>query len=442
MSLSTYPQYKDSGAAWLGNVPTHWVITQSRRLFEQRRDAAFSEDEQLSATQKYGVVPQRLFMELEDQKVMLALSGLDNFKHVEPNDFVISLRSFQGGIERSAYAGCVSPAYTVLRATTKISSSFWTYLFKSESYIGALQTMTDGIRDGKNISYAQFGALFIPVPTIEEQTAVTAFLDLETGKIDALIAEQEKLLTLLAEKRQATISHVVTRGLNPNVTMKDSGVAWLGEVPAHWRITRLKYAANLIVDCPHETPVYDDDGSYKVIRTADTSDGSLDTSQMYLVNEVEYQNRIRRQSLVKDDIVYGREGERWGFAAQVPEDNLFCLGQRMMQFRAASSTCPRYLMWQLNSLSTYRQGQMDTVGATSPHVNVGTIRNYILAEPPSTEQMEISAFLDAETAKLDALKTEAESAIDLLKERRSALIAAAVTGKIDVRGAVPEELAA
>ncbi|MGF6465111.1 hypothetical protein QFZ89_000269 [Paraburkholderia youngii] len=121
MSRPSYPKYKDSGVVWLGSVPTSWDVVQARRLFEQRRDDALPGDEQLSATQKYGVVPQRVFMELEDQKVVLALSGLDNFKHIEANDFVISLRSFQGGIEHSAYAGCVSPAYTVLRNLNKMN---------------------------------------------------------------------------------------------------------------------------------------------------------------------------------------------------------------------------------------------------------------------------------------------------------------------------------
>ncbi len=124
MSFPRYPKYKDSGVEWLGEVPEHWDLTQGRRLFSQEREPARSTDAQLSATQKYGVVPQSLFMEMEDQKVTLALSGLDNFKHVEADDFVISLRSFQGGIERSKYRGCVSPAYTVLRPVDSINLAF------------------------------------------------------------------------------------------------------------------------------------------------------------------------------------------------------------------------------------------------------------------------------------------------------------------------------
>jgi type I restriction enzyme S subunit len=204
------------------------------------------------------------------------------------------------------------------------------------------------------------------------------------------------------------------------------------------KFAELKYATSLIVDCPHETPVYDEDGKYKVIRTADLTEGELHIDDMYCVNEQEYVTRIRRQRLKNGDLVYGREGERWGLCAEVPRDDLFCLGQRMMQFRALETSHSRYLMWQLNAVSTYRQGQMDTVGATSPHVNVGTIRNYVLAEPPFAEQSLIACFVDAETRRLDTLELEAGLGIELLKERRSALITAAVTGQIDVRGLANE----
>ena len=115
MSLPAYAECRDSGTAWLGQVPNHWRVVGARRIFQEKRDAALPGDEQLSATQRYGVIPQWMFMEAEDQKVVLALSGTSNFKHLQKDDFVISLRSFQGGIEHSAYSGCVSPAYTVLR---------------------------------------------------------------------------------------------------------------------------------------------------------------------------------------------------------------------------------------------------------------------------------------------------------------------------------------
>jgi len=241
MSFPRYERYKDSGVEWLGEVPEGWDLLQGRRLFLQKREPALSDDEQLSVTQKYGVVPQKLFMELEDQKVTLALSGLENFKHVEQDDFVISLRSFQGGIERSQYSGCVSPAYTVLRATRRICAAYYAPLLKSSEYIATLQSITDGIRDGKNISYEQFGQILLPLPPLPEQQIIAAFLDRETGKIDTLVAEQERLIELLKEKRQAVISHAVTKGLDPDTPMKDSGVEWLGEVPEGWTVAALSY---------------------------------------------------------------------------------------------------------------------------------------------------------------------------------------------------------
>ena len=142
---------------------------------------------------------------------------------------------------------------------------------------------------------------------------------------------------------------------------------------------------------------------------------------------------------MEDDIVYSREGERWGHAALIPESGKLCLGQRMMHFRAADDTNPASLMWQLNSDATYRQGQVDTVGATSPHVNVGTIRNFALAQPPQTEQAEIVAWVQEQADEFDDLIDRATDAVQLLMERRSALISAAVTGQIDVRGLAPAQ---
>lgn len=239
MSFPTYEHFKDSGFQWLGKVPDSWEVNVSRRYFYEIREPGKFDDVQLSATQKFGVVPQTMFMELEDQKVVLALKGLSNFKHVEPDDFVISLRSFQGGIERSKYQGCVSPAYTVLRPKRIIDPIFISYLFKSAGYIVALQSVTDGIREGKNIKYDQFAELGLALPPITEQKSIALFLDHEIAKIDTLVVQQVKLIELLKEKRKSIISHTVTKGLDPTVKMKDSGVEWLGEIPDHWSMTKV-----------------------------------------------------------------------------------------------------------------------------------------------------------------------------------------------------------
>jgi type I restriction enzyme, S subunit len=246
-SFPAYPTYKDSGVEWLGEIPGHWAVFIAKRMFGNVRESASADAEQLAATQAYGVIPQKDFMERNDAKVVLALSGTENFRAVKANDFVISLRSFQGGIEHSAYDGCVSPAYTVLRRKDErnLNPSYLRYLFKDASYISALQSVTTGIREGRTITYEQFGSLSMPVAPVAEQTQIARFLDHETARIDALIEEQQRLIELLKEKRQAVISHAVTKGLDPTVPMKDSGVEWLGEVPAHWDVKKVGHACDI-----------------------------------------------------------------------------------------------------------------------------------------------------------------------------------------------------
>ncbi|WP_088370839.1 restriction endonuclease subunit S [Xanthomonas citri] len=410
-----------------------------KQVFCEREERSEAGQETLLSVSAYtGVSPRS---EIVDEGDYLSRAeSLKGYKVCYPDDLVMNIMlAWNRGLGFSAHHGIVSPAYSVFEPRAGNLPRFLDYMVRSDQVILYYKAFSSGVIDSRLRLYPDtFGALHCMLPPADEQAAIAAFLDCETAKIGALIAEQEKLIALLAEKRQATISQAVTKGLNPSAPMKESGIPWLGQVPAHWSIRRLKYATDAVVDCPHETPTYDEDGPYRVIRTADVSEGRLHTEAMYSVAQEEFLQRIRRMSLESGDIVYGREGERWGFAAQVPRSDAFCLGQRMMQFRAKNSVHARFLMWQLNAQSTYRQGQMDIVGATSPHVNVGTIRNYVLTEPPLIEQMAVSDYLDIETAMLDGLDCEAERTIYLLKERRSALIAAAVTGQIDVRGEVAE----
>lgn len=434
MSSPRYERYKDSGVSWLGKIPDHWEVAPARRVFEQRRDAALPDDEQLSATQRFGVIPQRLFMETQDQKVVLALSGTGNFKHVQKNDFVISLRSFQGGIERSSYEGCVSPAYTVLRATRSVVPDFWTYALKCSSYVAALQTVTEGIRDGKNISYDQFGGLEVPIPPTGEQEQIALFLDRETAKIDALIAEQEKLLALLAEKRQATISHAVTRGLDPNVPMKESGIPWLGEVPAHWEIGVFKRwfstASGGTPDTSRREEFYAEEGGYPWIRTTDLGNERL-VGYEIAITEAALRSTACAMLPVGCVLVamYGGDGSIGKNALTTFET---CINQAVCALlpndEFDSSFSWRYVQffrpyWMIGAESSRKD----------PNISQDLIRSAPVVCPPLEEQQAIALFLDDELKKMDGLIVEAEHANALLKERRSALIAAAVTGQINVR---------
>ncbi|RWN31681.1 restriction endonuclease subunit S [Mesorhizobium sp.] len=243
MSFPRYPRYKDSGVGWLGAIPDHWSVGQSRRLFALRNERAHSGDEQLTASQKHGVIPQKLFMEIEDQKVVQVILNPEVLKHVEPDDFVISMRSFQGGIEYSNYRGCISSAYVMLIPSPKVHGPYFKYLLKSQTYIQALQSTTNLVRDGQALRYDNFTKVDLPLVPFEEQKAIAAFLDVTTSKfmsvtnlhrviacfpqldeqreiashlkLDAqkfcqLQVEVERATELLQERRTALISAAVT----------------------------------------------------------------------------------------------------------------------------------------------------------------------------------------------------------------------------------------
>lgn len=440
MSFPRYPAYKASGVEWLGEVPVHWALPKLKQL------ATFSgggtpsrENLDYWSGDIPWVSPKDMKTErLTGAEESITPNGLANSSTslVPPGRLLMVVRS---GILKHTIPVAINSVEVALNQDMKALD------FGDKSAASSfLLRWVQGLNDLLLLAWSKEGATVesleheyvantvVPMPPHEELAAIAAFLDHETAKIDALVAEQERLIELLKEKRQAVISHAVTKGLDPSVPMKDSGVEWLGVVPAHWETTRLKHATKLIVDCPHETPTYSDEGEYLVIRTADIFDGVLCEDGLYRVSETEYFNRVRRQSLLQGDVVYGREGERWGHAALVPRSDTFCLGQRMMQFRVAKHFDPEYMMWLLNSEVVYRQGQQDTVGATSPHVNVGTIRNYALCSPPQEEQQRIGMHLSAKACEFDALIKDASAAISLLQERRTALISAAVTGQIDV----------
>ena len=437
MSFPRYPEYKDSGVEWLGEVPGHWEINQLKHAYSVVGGSTPSSGiPELWDGDIVWVTPSDLSklksFEIGSSLRTITDAGLASCgtNLLPVGSIVLSTRAPIGSLGIAGVELCTNQGCKGLVPKSDQCSLFGAYLL---AVMGGELNIQGRGTTFLELSGEALGAVKIPLPPESEQACIAAFLDRETAKIDALVAEQQNLIALLKEKRQALISQGVTKGLDPDVPMKDSGVAWLGEVPAHWTLTKLKYSTSHIIDCPHETPTYCPDGDYLVVRTADVDAGALDLSNAYRLDEVEYLKRTRRAKLVPQDIVYGREGERWGYAATVPDEPVLCLGQRMMQFRARAGIAPRFLMWQLNSDVTYRQGQVDTVGATSPHVNVSTIANYVLTEPPFSEQVEIANYVDGATSEIDDLVSEARATVELLQERRTALISAAVTGKIDVR---------
>ncbi len=434
-----YPEYKFTGAEWLTSVPASWAMFEGKRIFESCREISHASDEQLAASQRFGVVPQSLMMELNDAKVMLALKGTSSFRHVEKNDYVISLRSFEGGIEYSAYTGCVSPAYTVLRPRRPIAPGFYKHLFKSRPYISALQATTDSLRDGKAISYEQFGTIPLMLPPLPEQTQIAAFLDHETAKIDRLIEKQEELIRLLKEKRQAVISHAVTKGLNPHAPLKDSGIEWLGQVPSHWVVLQFKFLIRSIdqgksPECegrlasPEEWGVLKSGCVNRGVFLQEEHKALPAKIAPTLAAEVKEGDLLMSRASGSTDLIGSV-----GLVGKVR--SRLMMSDKIFRIHPESGVLPKFIWRMAASIPVRKQIELSINGAAGLANNLTkeSIGRLWIARPPLAEQEAITDYLESRCARFDFLISNAEHQVTLLQERRTALISAAVTGKIDVR---------
>lgn len=201
---------KESGIEWIRNIPVEWEVVPAKRLFRNSDERKHPDDEQLTASQKYGVISQQQYMEKEDTRIVLASQGIENWKHVEPYDFIISLRSFQGGLEMSEISGCITWHYIVLKPLRPIHSFYFKWLFKSELYIKALQRTCNFIRDGQDIRYSNFVQVPLFIPPLEEQKEIADFLNIQCAEIDALIKKKVQFLAELEAYKKSLIYEYVT----------------------------------------------------------------------------------------------------------------------------------------------------------------------------------------------------------------------------------------
>ena len=418
-----------------------WPRLRAKLIFQNSTEKSQPSDIQLSASQKLGIVPQNILMEEENQRYMLALSGIESFKHVEMGDFIISLRSFEGGFEYSSYTGCVSPAYTVLHPKRCLAHGYWKHLFKSEIFKQMISVFNVGIRDGKSIRYDDFAEFILPIPTIREQKSITSFLDRETARIDTLIEKKSRFIELLQEKRQALLTQAVTKGLDPNVKLKDSGVKWLGLVPEHWEVKRLKVIASIQTGVAKGK----DNSERKVIevpylRVANVQDGFLDLSEVTTIEIPE--EELERYLLQHGDVLMNEGGDydKLGRGHVWNGEIAPCIHQNHVFAVRPHAVLPDWL----NRFTSSTAAQFYFIIHSKQSTNLASISSSNLKElsvtvPPEEEQKAILKQLEIRLSRIDALNTATQRSIELLKERRAALITAAVTGQIDLRDSATGE---
>ena len=443
MSLPRYPAYRDREGEWLSAVPAHWHLMKLRRcvaLNPSKGEAAHVPRESEVTFLPMEAVGEDGRLDLSRTR---AISEVETgYTYFRDGDVTIAKITpcFENGkgalmVGLTQGIGFGTTELIVLRPDrTRMEASYLNWLVRSPGFRRQGEASMYGAGGQKRVPDDFVRDLQWAVPPLDEQSVIATFLDRETAKIDALIAEQEKLIALLAEKRQATISHAVTRGLNPDAPMKDSGVPWLGEVPAHWGVSALSYLASIETgSTPDRAEPRYWNGSIPWLKTGEINWAPIRDAEEF-ITEAGLANSAAKIAGPGTLLMamYG-QGVTRGRVALLEIEATYNQACAAIRFGPRlASEFGRYFF--MAAYDHVRDAGNET---SQMNLSAGLIAKIRLPVPPVDEQLPIVRLLDSETAKLDVLQAEAERAIALLKERRSALIAAAVTGQIDVRGAVP-----
>lgn len=440
MKFKSYPKYKNSGVEWLGEVPIGWDIKKVKYLFEIRKRIAGKEGYPVLSITQRGI------------KVKDTISGegqlsmdYSKYQFVEFGDFAMNhMDLLTGYVDISNFHGVTSPDYRVFALTdTNSVDRYFLYLMQMGYKNKIFFSYGQGIANiGRwRLQTDSFNNFSVPYPNKKEQQIIANFLDHETRRIDDLIEEKNRFIELLKEKRQALISHAVTKGLDPTVKMKNSGVEWLEEIPEHWKIITLRYLVSTTKGFAFKSIDYCDSGVL-IVRASDIKNKTILESKIYL--PYSFTKLYKNVVLEEGDIIVSTVGSTpevinsaVGQIGQVPKLlGGALLNQNTVKFHPKKMVHYDYLKFLLLASSYRDHLNLHAHGtANQASLNIEDMLNYKTVVPSFSEQQKIVMYLSKETDKIDALIQETQVSIELLKEHRTALISAAVTGKIDVREA-------
>jgi type I restriction enzyme S subunit len=425
---ATYSSYKTSGEFWLGDIPREWTCEPLKYVAKLNvekvpsdgsvryvgMENVQSDNGHFNPTLEQS--PEGLSLEFREQDVLFG-----------------KLRPYLAKSWLASFSGICSSEFLVLSAH-KVSPRFLNYVTLSREFVGVVDASTYGAKMPR-ASWDFIGLLKVPVPGKELSAQIAAFLDYETARIDALIEKQQQLIALLGEKRQAVISHAVTKGLNPNAPMRDSGVEWLGEVPSHWEVRAISKCTTKITNGyvgPTRDILVEDGVPY--IQATHIKNGVVKFDDAYFVRH-EWSEARSKSILKEGDVLIVQTGAGTGDVGLVSENEEgFNCHALILLSSAEKSISGSYLALALQS--EYGKAVLYAIrtGGMHPHLNCGQVKYVKVPVPPRSEQKAIVDCVKSSTRTFDALESKAQTAVERLQERRTALISAAVTGKIDVRG--------
>lgn len=418
-------EMKDSGIEWIGQIPTGWKLRRAKTLFTQRNSKGNGIEVLLFPTQKYGVVPQS---QLEGVVQVKEDADLQMFKTLHKGDFVISLRSFQGGFEYSLYEGVCSPAYQVFYPTSPICDTYYRYLFKSQSFISKMNNLTVGIREGKNIQYVDFANSQIPVPPLAEQERIAVFLNAECAEIDAVLEKTRASIEEYKKLKQAIITQAVTKGIRGDRPMKDSGIEWIGDIPAEWNKDKVIRVFSVIGS--GTTPKSSDenlfDGNTPWIQSGDINGENLFVTKNCVSNSaIESYSALRVYQAPY--LVVAMYGASVGNLSLSMIDA--CVNQACCVLKKPTINL-KFAFYIFKAVKDYLARK--AVGGGQPNISQETIKQLWLTIPSADEQIEISNYLDEKCRSVDALIAKKQQYLTEIENYKKSLIYEYVTGKKEV----------
>ena len=419
--MKTYTRYKKSGVSWIGDVPEQWNCRKFQYLFKERSEKNHPNEPILCATQSRGVIPQSMY----ENRVVVVNTGFEGLKLVKKGDFVISLRSFQGGIEYAYYQGIISAAYTILRIDTdSLLSDYVRILFKSAAFIGLLKTCVTGIREGQNINNELLRKQLIPIPPLSEQKAIAEYLDKKTAQINELVSAKQKQIELLKEYKQSVIANAVTGKLNKDCRMKDSGISWIGKIPENWEVKR-------VASFFDENKVLNKDFVFK--KAYQFKFGSL-VMKNEVGDEKEYEETyVKYTVLNKNDIVLNGLNLNYDFVSQrvaiCPAPGIITSAYIAMTPRKTVEAM--YYLWLFKTMDNKKMlhGMGSGIRLT---LSFSDMKNQRIPVPPLSEQKEIVVYIEKKVSSIDSQIASIENQIANLNEYKQSLISDVVTGKVKV----------
>lgn len=392
----------------MGRIPKHWGIQKAKFHFSQTNNRGNNTLILLAASQKYGVCPQSW---LEGVVQVSENTDLQQFKTVHKNDFVISLRSFQGGFERSDFEGVCSPAYQVFHADASFDNNFLKYLFKNELFIDEMNSLTVGIREGRNIKYDDFANSLIFVPPLDEQSTIAAYLDTRCAKIDEIIAEAKASIEDYKQWKESIIYEAVTKGLDPNAEMKDSGIDIIGEVPAKWSLVRVRFLCSIMTG------------------NQDTQNAEVDGCYPFYVRSPKVE-RSNTYTFDGEGVLMAGDGAGAGRVFHHAFGK-YAIHQRVYCFHSFHNVLPDFFCYFMEVLFSIEMDK-GSAKSTVPSVRLPMLLNFSICIPTKYEQEQIVNMLNKKCADIEKIITEKTKLIDDLEAYKKSLIYEAVTGKRSV----------